>query len=416
MSSCRRPRPHGPQGVGWRGDGTGSYPNVEPPTEWDIDEGTNILGRANVGAGQSSPVIVGGRIFITAEPDTLLCLARDSGAVLWRRKNGYDTLPAPLKPLAEKRPRTHPDCGYATPTPVADSGRVFAVFGTGVVVCYDHDGRRRWIQYFDRDVVPDFGRTASPLLAGGRLLVSLGGLLALDPNTGRTLWEAPQAKPSYGTPAAARIAQVDVVVTPNGDCVRLADGTILATDIGRLEYPSPLVRENVVYFVGPEAAAFKLPDRPAEKIRLERLWKNDELEGEFYASPIYSDGSLYCVSNQGVLYALDAQSGKTLFQKELEIGSAGGMPGVEPANLYSSLTMAGRFMLLSNDIGETLVLIPGQEYREQSHNYLDQGSGASPVADGKLLLLRGSDRLYCIGRRPADAGSGRAQSGILRPQ
>ena len=32
-------------------------------------------------------------------------------------------------------------------------------------------------------------------------------------------------------------------------------------------------------------------------------------------------------------------------------------------------------------------------------HYLDEGSGASPVADGGLLLLRGSKKLYCIGSK-----------------
>lgn len=384
---------------GWRGDGTGRYPEAEPPTEWDIDNGTNVLWQTEVGKGQSSPVVVGRRIFVTAEPDVLLCLARDSGKVLWRRNNGYDALSHEQTPSPGKRPRTHKDCGYSSATPVADKSSVFASFGTGVVVCYDHGGRRRWIRYLDRKVVPDYGRTASPLLAGRKLLVSLGGLSALDPQTGETLWETPQAKPSYGTPAIARIAEVDVAITPNGDCVRVGDGRILATKMGQLEYPSPLVHGRVVYFVGQPAVALKLPERLADRFQPEKLWETDELEGEFYASPVYHEGVLYCVSNEGVLYALDARSGKIVFRKELKIGSAGGMPGIEPANIYGSLTLAGNVMLLTNDIGETLVLAPDRQYRERSHNYLDKGTGASPVADGKLLLLRGGGKLYGLGRR-----------------
>ena len=84
-------------------------------------------------------------------------------------------------------------------------------------------------------------------------------------------------------------------------------------------------------------------------------------------------------------------------RQELEIPSAGGMPGMEAANIYGSLTMAGKHLLLTNDIGDTLVLAPGRAFQEESHNYLDEGSGATPVADGSLLLLRGTKKLYCIG-------------------
>jgi hypothetical protein len=50
-------------------------------------------------------------------------------------------------------------------------------------------------------------------------------------------------------------------------------------------------------------------------------------------------------------YALDAQTGKIEYRQELEIPSAGGMPGMEAANIYGSLTMVGKHLLLTNDVG-----------------------------------------------------------------
>lgn len=386
------------EGVGWRGDGTGRYPKADPPTQWDIDQGTNILWQIEVGPGQSSPVVMGNRILITAARDLLLCVERRSGKVLWKRDNGYDALPAEVEP-PKKRPPAYPSCGYCTATPVTDGNCVYVSYGTGIVVCYGLDGRRRWIRYFDRRQLNGYGRTASPLLVGKKLLVSIGGLLALDPQTGKILWETTEAKPSYGTPAAARIAGVDLVVTPKGDCVRVADGRILARRLGKMEYPSPVVHQRIVYFVGGPTVAVELSAEGGEEIRPERLWEADDVEGAFYASPVCHDGVLYCVSNQGVLYALDATTGEIEYRKELEIPSASGMPGMEAANVYGSLTMAGKHLLLANDVGDTLVLVPGRVYREHSHNYLDGGSGATVVADGKLLLFRGKKKLYCIGSK-----------------
>ena len=386
------------EGIGWRGDGTGRYPKADPPTQWDIDQGTNILWQIEVGAGQSSPVVTGKRIFITAARDLLLCVDLYSGKVLWKRDNGYEALPAAVDP-PKKRPPAYPSCGHCTPTPVTDGNCVYASYGTGIVVCYDLDGRRRWIRYFDRRQLNRYGRTASPLLVGGKLLISIGGLLALDPRTGKTLWETPEAKPTYGTPVAARIADVDLVVTPNGDCVRVADGRILARELGKMEYPSPVVHKDIVYFVGQPTVAVKLEVLGSEAVRPERLWESDDVEGAFYASPVHHDGVLYCVSNQGVLYALDAKTGKIEYRKELEIPSASGMPGMEAANVYGSLTMAGRHLLLTNDVGDTLVLAPGRAFQDEFHNYLDKGSGATAVAEGRLLLLRCSKKLYCIGSK-----------------
>ena len=387
-----------PQPSGWRGDGTGRYPTASPPLQWDVDEGTNILWKARVGKSHSSPVVVGERVIVTAEKDLLVCLDRRNGKVLWRRDNGFGALPKGLV-TAPKRPRVGPGGGYSIPTPVTDGKLVYASYGTGIVVCCDLEGRRRWVRYVALPQATQFGRSASPLLADGKLLVSIGGLTALEPATGRTLWQNTEAKPSYGSPAIARIGAVAVAVTPNGDWVRVADGRILAREMGTTGYPSPLVHGGVVYFVDAAAVALKLPSRAADAIRPETLWENDELEGSFFASPLLHEGILYCVSNEGVLYALDARTGKTVFHKQLAIPSMAGTPDIQPANIYGSLTLVGKHVLLTNDVGDTLVLAPGKQYREIKHNYLDAGSGASPVPDGRMLFLRGGKTLYCIGAK-----------------
>jgi outer membrane protein assembly factor BamB len=383
-------------GRGWRGDGSGQAPNAQPPTSWDIDERENIFWQTEVGKSQSTPVIVAGRIFLTAEPDALVCVDRQEGKVLWSKNHGPDTLPPEIK-LPEKKPRTVDGCGYATPTPVSDGKLVYVVFGTGIVACYDLDGNRQWIRYLDLPQITEFGRSASPVLAAGKLLVSLSGLTALDPRTGAILWDAPEAKSSYGTPAVAKIGDVDVAIAPNGDYVRVADGKILAAELAATVYTSPLVVGNMVYFVDVPTAAFRLPETAGETAVLEKLWENDDVEGEFVASPICHEGILYCVSNEGMYYAIDTKTGETLLEHEPEIGSASGRPGLEPANLYPSLTFAGGYLFMANDGGETLVLEPGTRYKEIAHNYLDKGSGASPTPDGDFLLLRGGRDLYCIG-------------------
>jgi len=384
--------------LGWRGDGTGRYPKADPPTEWDIDEGTNILWQAIVGKGHSTPLVAGSKILVTAEQDFLVCVDRRNGKILWKKDNGFSALP-PARRRPKQRPPTAPGCGYGTPTPVTGGKLIYANYGTGVVVCYDLDGSRQWIRYLDLPQVTQYGRSASPRLVKGKLLISISGLLALDPQTGKTLWRAKGAKPSYGTPAIARIGDAAVAITPNGDCVRVSDGKILARNLGSTKFSSPLALNGVVYFADTPAVAVKLPARADERIQPIKLWQADDLEGEFYASPVWHDGIVYCASNQGILYALDARTGKIAYQKELEIPCMSGMPGMEPANIYGSLVIAGKYLFLTNDIGNTLVLAPGREYKEVAHNCLDKGSGASPVADGKHLFLRGGKKLYCIGSK-----------------
>jgi outer membrane protein assembly factor BamB len=380
------------QGSGWRGDGTGQYPRANPPLTWDVAADKNILWRAKVGASQSTPVFAGDRILLTAEPDRLLAVDRRSGKILWSVENSYAALPSSVK-RPEKKPPTAEGCGYSTPTPVCDGRCVFVVFGTGIVASYDLDGNRKWIRCLDLTQVTEYGRSASPVLAGGKLLVSLSGLTALDPQTGEVLWDAPKARSAYGTPAVARIGDVDVILTPQGDCVCVADGRILARKLGSANYASPLVSAGAVYFVGTRTVALRLPEKAGDSLQFQKLWDTDEIEGQVFASPVCHEGLLYCVSNDGVLYVLDVQNGNVVYRKELEIQSASGRIGA-PVGVYPSITLTGKHLLVGNASGEMLVLTPGREYQEIAHNRLDKGAGSSPVADGSLLLLRGGTSLF----------------------
>ena len=95
------------------------------------------------------------------------------------------------------------------------------------------------------------------MLAGGKLLITLSNLMALNPNTGASIWQAEKAEPSYGTPAVATIGQIDVALTPAGACLRISDGKILATHLGEMNYCSPLVHDGVVYYVGAQTLCLR---------------------------------------------------------------------------------------------------------------------------------------------------------------
>src|SRR5678815_4252647 len=78
--------------VGWRGDGSGLYLSASPVIHWSATE--NVRWKAKVGTGQSSPIVIGQRIFVTAEPDLLICLEAETGKELWRKSHKLSNLPA----------------------------------------------------------------------------------------------------------------------------------------------------------------------------------------------------------------------------------------------------------------------------------------------------------------------------------
>ncbi len=77
--------------IGWRTDGSGSYPKAQPPLEWSPTK--NVVWCTPMpGYGVSHPVLLGRRVFICSEPATLLCLDREDGKILWQKTSSYAEL------------------------------------------------------------------------------------------------------------------------------------------------------------------------------------------------------------------------------------------------------------------------------------------------------------------------------------
>lgn len=377
--------------VGWRNDGSGHYPGATPPLEWSADR--NIVWTTKIGPNKySSPIVVDGKIFLVADLALLLCVNAADGAVLWKQSSDFADLPVPAEPGNWKLG----DAGNTTPTPVSDGRCIYAVFGSGIVACYDLDGRRQWIQAFRLKPNAEYGRAASPVLAGGKLLVSLSCLIALDPKTGQELWRNKDVPELYGTPVAATLSGVEIVVTPSGHVVRVADGRVLAEGLGGLNFASPIVQEGTVYLMQAGAIAQRL-SASGDRWEAKPLWEQ-ELEGTFYASALWDKGLIYAVSQLNILFILDAKDGKILVSKELAPEGAGA-PGALPPNLYPSLALAGDRLYVLNDLGEALVLEPGRVYKELKRCRLGEGHGAAPVFDGKRIYLRSGQNLVCIAEK-----------------
>lgn len=79
--------------VSWRKDGTGIYPDAQPPVKWSATE--NVIWKTPLPKkSNASPILVGDRVFVCGEPDTLLCVSVKDGAILWSSSTTYlDVVP-----------------------------------------------------------------------------------------------------------------------------------------------------------------------------------------------------------------------------------------------------------------------------------------------------------------------------------
>jgi outer membrane protein assembly factor BamB len=381
-------RPSLTRPFGWRGEGTGRFPGATPPTEWSPAK--NVRWSAVVGRSYSSPVLAGTLVVVASEPDLLLALDTADGRERWRvRTRAADLADAKDRDAAAAYARK--DTGLTAATPVTDGTRLYAVFANGIVRAVDLAGRPQWTVSIDAEETTKYGRSASPVIVGGRLIVHLTHLCALDPETGRTVWVNRSARSNYGTPAGLRVGDADLIVTPAGDVVDAADGRSLNDAIGASASPSPVVQGGRVYFGDQDVKAVRL----GPSFKDEVLWTAG-IPHEVYGSPLLHGGLLFTASVRGDLYVFDAE-GKGPAEPAVEARELFSPDGVSGPVVYSSFTLGGRYLYLASLHGEVAVLEATREARPVARNRLKDGSGASPVFSGSSLYLRDGERLYRVG-------------------
>lgn len=383
--------------AGFRGDGSGLYPESRPPSEWG--EKKNVKWRTRVGKGFSSPVFSNGRVYVTSDPPELVCVDAATGAIRWNAPLKSGDLPSELQAKVRASEKAQTSCGFAAPTPVADESNVYALFGTGLALCFSQDGQRKWLQHLD-PAKRSYGHSSSPVLAAGRLLVNVRHLTALDPESGALCWQSPEAGETYGTPVRVTLNDTPVVVTPLGVVVRARDGRVLAKeiaeDLGGEEYGiSPVASGNIVYLGDRNTSAVRLELR-GDQLATRKLW-TAEMQSGAYASAVVWSGLYFYAGKSGEYSVLDAATGATVLERMLTLAPAGGEgKGRENANLYPSLTVADGALFISDDSGQTLVLEATRACREIARNQLPQGSGSTPTLAGSSIYVRAGEYLYCL--------------------
>ena len=228
-----------------RATGTGALPDrLDPP------EALNW--RVPLDSGHSTPILAGGKVFLTTyrpESKELAVVALDevSGRVVWRQS------------LAPQRiEQTHQIGNPATATPACDGEHVFVFFGSAGLFCYDLAGHKVWEQPMGpfRD---EYGAGSSPIIIGDKIILNqdhdTGSFIAaFDRLTGRQLWktERPDAVRSYSTPVvwngsgkpqllAAGALRLTAYNPDNGESLWSADG------LARIVIPTPVTSGPLIY-------------------------------------------------------------------------------------------------------------------------------------------------------------------------
>jgi outer membrane protein assembly factor BamB len=373
-------------------NGLGTSTEKNLPTRWSATEG--VRWKANLpGKGLSNPVIAGGRVFVSAtaayeqKREVVLCFDVKTGKKLWERQV-----------WATGHTQSHPKTNMAAPTPMTDGDRVYALFATGDLVCYDRDGDLVWYRSLVGDyptVGNNVGMAASPAISGDTLLICMENAgesfaVGIDKFTGKNSWRIDRPR---------GINWVSPVVIDNaGKPEVLFQGPtgIDAHDVatGKKKWSAPKFRHgayatltfgNGLVFAPTDKHFVAL--KPArDNAEPEVVWQTLKLRPG-YCSPVAHDGLVYIVMGGGFVHCADAKTGDVFWTHRIK----------GTASYAASPLLADGKLYVTDEAGITTVLQAGREEKLLASNAIDDTILASPVAADGAIFLRSDRALYCIG-------------------
>jgi outer membrane protein assembly factor BamB len=289
--------------------------------------------------------------------------------------------------------------GYTVPTPAADDERLYVVFGSSVLAALNHAGKELW----RKEIVPydfDVAMASSPVLYRDMVILQLDGInrssriVAYDAKSGAERWtqNRPTLGFSHSTPVLVKIKDKPQLLVAASNAVQGVD-----PDDGKLiwwcrtagDTVSPVLADGLVYCDGGRGSMGVCvdPTGKGDVTKTHQKWKLDRVPGGF-ASPIIVDGTLYRLTDPGVLRSWKLATGKEVATLRL--------PGVSTA-ASPFTTPDGRIWCAS--AGKSYVVQSGEKPRTLATNDLGDGSPASPAVAVGRIYLKGRRYLWCIGKK-----------------
>ena len=381
-----------PQWRGPRGDGISR--ETVPTTGWPKN-GPRQLWSAKVGVGHSSPVIVGGRVYLfhlRGRQDTLTCFDAASGKQLWSgsASNGWN--------FAGKYPGSR-----ATPT--VDGDRIYTYGGAGDLTAWDLDtGKPVWhlnVLQATRSQPLTWGQASSPLVTRDRVYVQAGSggpvAVAVDRSSGKIVWQSDRGLGGYASIIQAEVEGGLQLLVFGGEALHGLDpqtGKTLWKTAWPTEYDvnaaTPVYRAGKVFIT---SAYGNPPARCAQfqvsKNGVKKLWENRDLTCRFQP-PVLDNGYLYG-NSEGTIRCLSWDDGKVQWEgrsRDLQIGMGGSVVRLGADQL---LAMSDRGKLvLTQATPQAIKPLAAAEVLDGREIW------STPVVyDGKLYA-KGPDEFVCL--------------------
>jgi outer membrane protein assembly factor BamB len=378
------------------------------------------------GAGASSPVLWGDKVFVTSAEEAqgrryLLCLDAANGRTLWMRTYPFTRHPK------------HQFNGYASSTPAVDEEQVYVLWTHPEQVslyALDHQGKEVWKRDLGSYQAPH-GGGGSPIVVGDVVIVALDQepkgatpadgagvessfVIGLDRKTGDVRWKRPfksGTAAGYATPAVYQPAEgvFEVVCSGNGLGLggldpRTGEWNWLMPGVFKQRcVASPVVADGRIYQTEGTGGGEKslVAVRPGAKQggRAAEMAYRIPRDISYVPTPLAYGGFLFCWGDAGIVTCLKAATGEVVTRERVG-GTFFGSPVCVNGRLYAM-----------NDRGEIVVVEASDTLKILGKSDLGEASQATPAIAGGRLYLRTASHLISVGGRRVQ--SRRAGDGAL---
>jgi outer membrane protein assembly factor BamB len=405
----------------WRGPFNTGMAEGDAPLRWD--DSTNVRWKVPIpGKGHSTPVVAGQHLFLTTAVPTgkgsapagpgragggadaglehrfeVLAIERETGRIAWQR----------TATTATPHEGYHRVYGsFASNSPVTDGTRLFAFFGSRGLFAYDLKGTLLWQKDFGVRMRMDmaFGEGTPLTLHDGRLLLHFdhldtGFLVMLDPATGREIWRVKRTERfNWAAPyVATHNGRRQIIMS--GETVRGYDfeaGEFLweAAGLGENTIPQPVQHGDLVFAMSGHTIRMLMAIRLGRRGNLTGtdaiVWSTPR-GASYTPSPLLHDGRLYVLSDNGLLSAFDAATGKPFYQQ-------GRLP--KSYSFKASPVGARDRIYLATEDEDVVVVRMGDRLDVLATNSLKgQSFVASPVIVEGDVYLRSQSHLFKVSER-----------------
>ncbi|MEO8024952.1 MAG: PQQ-binding-like beta-propeller repeat protein [Bryobacteraceae bacterium] len=232
-------------------------------------------------------------------------------------------------------------------------------------------------------------------------------LAAYDKKSGKQIWRTNKSIKDPAAPRQSgwttpyiwtNKLRTEIVTTSPGFAVSYdLEGKELwrLAGMSQVTVPSPFSHGDMLYVDGGQGRGlFAVRAGASGDISLPKDEKSNDFvawsdprAGTYLPTPVLYDGALYVLNEEGILSRIDAKTGKVSYKERLDVEGA----------YFTSSPWAynGKVFCLSEE-GKTYVVEAGETYKLLHVNPLEEMAQATPAIVGERLLVRTETHLYSI--------------------